>query len=58
MQKVRFLQDFGEFKKDTYRVIIGEDETCYHVQFDLHSYDTMPIHKSKNSISFQVIERS
>jgi len=58
MQKVRFLQDTGLFAKDTYRVIMGEDKTFYHVQFDLHSYDTIPIHKSKNGVSFKVIERS
>jgi len=58
MQKVRFLQDFGAFAKDSFRVILGEDELFYQVQTDLHSCLSTLFHKSNNGVIFQVVERS
>lgn len=58
MQKVRFLKDFNTFKKDSFRVILGEDNEYYHIQTDLHSLKTTYFHKSHNGVSFIVVERS
>lgn len=58
MQKVRFLKDFNSFKKDTYRVILGETSDYYRIQFDLHSYDVFGIHKCLIGDVYQVVERS
>jgi len=58
MQKVRFLKDFDTFAKDSYRVILGEDDQYYFIQTDLHSLETTHFHKSHNGISFIVVERS
>jgi len=58
MLKVRFLKDFGSFKKDTYRVILNEDSENYYIQVNLHTLETLKFPKSKNGVLFQVIERS
>jgi len=58
MQKVRFLQNHGTFKKDTYRVIMGESTLQYLIQTDLHSDGVTWFHKKHNSKIYQVVERS
>jgi len=58
MQKIRFLKNFGYWSKDTYRVILGEDEEYYHVHVDLKSLETVKFHKSENGKLFVVVERS
>ena len=58
MQKVRFLQDFSTFAKDSFRVILGEDGLFFQVQTDLHSSESTLFHKSNNGVIFQVVERS
>jgi len=58
MQKVRFLQDFGFYKKDSFRVIMIEDQDAYHIQRDLHSDKTQAFYKNNNGKLFQVVERS
>ena len=58
MQKVRFLEDYGSFKKDTYRVIIGQNDEFYYIQINSDSPETTLFHKSKNGSLFQVVERS
>jgi len=58
MQKVRFLQTVGTFEKDSFRVIMGENQYVYHVQLDLHSLETKAFSKKDNGILYQVVERS
>jgi len=58
MLKIRFLKDFGSFKKDTYRVILNEDNENYYIQVNLHTLETLKFPKIKNGVLFQVIERS
>lgn len=58
MQKVVFLKNFGFWDKDTYRVILGEDEESYHIQFELDSLEVAKLSKSDNGKLFMVVERS
>lgn len=55
MRKVVFLKNAGEFKKGGFRVILGEDEDCYHIQVDLHGEETMAFSKNDNGVIFQVV---
>ena len=58
MQKVRFLQDFYTFDKDSYRVILAEDGEYYYIQENLHTLDKFRLPKRDNGVLFQVVERS
>lgn len=58
MQKIRFLKNFGYWDKDSYRVILAEDEEHYYVQFNIHTLETAKFHKSDNGKLFVVVERS
>ena len=58
MQKVRFLEDYESFKKDTYRVIMSETIDYYYIQTDLHSLGVTRFNRSSNGVLFQVIERT
>jgi len=58
LQKLLFLQDFGEFKKGTYLTILGEEQYYYHIQKQLNSLETFGMRKNGNGKIFQVVERS
>jgi len=58
LQKVRFLQDFHTFKKDSYRVILAEDELHYGVQINLHSDEKYWLNKGYDGVLFVVVDRS
>lgn len=60
MTKLRFLKDFDNFQKDTYRVILAENELNYIILIDIGGYSTdmFEISKSLNGIIYEVIERS
>lgn len=58
LQKVRFLKDYDTFKKDSYRVILGEDSEYYHIQENLHGLDQFRLAKKENGSLYQVVERS
>lgn len=63
MQKVKFLKDYlpgeYEFAKDSYRVIMAEDDDYYYVQVDLHSENELfRLNKNDNGVLFIVVERS
>ena len=58
MRKVRFLQDFESFRKDTYRVIMSEENGYYNIQIDLHGRDMFGISKQLIGDIYQVVERS
>ena len=58
MRKVRFLEDFYTFDKDSFRVILAEDSEYYHIQEHLHTLDKFRLPKRDNGVLFQVVERS
>jgi len=58
MKKVRFLQDFYTFDRDSYRVILKEDSEYYYNQEHLHTLDNFRLPKRNNGVLFQVVERS
>lgn len=59
MQKVRFLQDFYTFNKDTYRVVMAEDNEYYYIQRDLQiDKELFRLTKRENGVIYQVVERS
>jgi len=58
MYKVRFLKDFFTFNKDSFRVILAEDNEYYYIQENLHTLDKFRLSKSDNGVLFQVVERS
>jgi len=58
MRKVRFLKDFYTFNKDSFRVILAEDNEYYYIQENLHTLDKFRLTKRDNGVLFQVVERS
>jgi len=58
MRKVKFLKDFYTFDKDSYRVILAEDNEYYYIQENLHTLDKFRLPKRDNGVLFQVVERS
>ena len=58
MRKVRFLKDFYTFDKDSFRVILAEDNEYYYIQENLHTLDKFRLPKRDNGVLFQVVERS
>ena len=58
MKKVRFLKDFYTFDKDSFRVILAEDNEYYYIQENLHTLDKFRLPKRDNGVLFQVVERS
>ncbi len=59
MQKIRFLQNYGQFFKNTYRVVLNETDTHYIIlaKTDGINEDTMELPKLLKGTIFEVIER-
>lgn len=58
MRKIRLLQDYLTFNKNSYRVIMAEDNAYIYVQENLHRSDQFRFNKSDNGVIFVVVERS
>jgi len=58
IRKVKFLKYFYTFDKDSFRVILAEDNEYYHIQEHLHTLDKFRLPKRDNGVLFQVVERS
>lgn len=60
MRKIRFLKNYGQFNKDTYRVVVGETDTHYIILVNTGGMDTdtMELPKPFKGVIFEVVERS
>jgi hypothetical protein len=60
LRKVRFLKNYGEFIKDTYRAIIGESDTHYVILNSASGMidDISELPKPLRGMVYDVVERS
>jgi len=60
LRKVRFLKNYGEFVKDTYRAVVGESDTHYVIMVNIGGMDTdtMELPKPLKGMVYDVVERS